>query len=105
MFLTKAELACENVLQTLKVSRLTFSVQETPFSAYVTIRKKFSQKPEGEKQQFSPLCGDQMPLNTCESFEILMQENVSIKLKLKESETSKEALIDDNKRLAEVIEK
>ena len=28
-------------MQTLKVSRLTFSVKETPYSAYVTICKKF----------------------------------------------------------------
>ena len=100
MSLTKPEFACENVLHTLKTSRLTFSVQETPFSAYVTIRKKFSQKAQGDEQQFSQLCGDQRPLNTCESFESLTQENSSFK-----SKNSSEALIDENKRLIEVIEK
>ena len=41
MALTKPEIACDKVMQTLKVSRLTFSVKETPYSAYLTIRKKF----------------------------------------------------------------
>ena len=100
MSLSKAELACENILQTLKKSRLTFSVQETPFSAYVTIRKKFSQKPQN-----SPLFGDPKSLNTCESFEMLTQENISFKLKLTESENMKKDLIVENKRLAEVVEK
>ena len=32
---------CDQVLQTLKYSNLNFVVQETPFSAYITIRKSF----------------------------------------------------------------
>ena len=41
MVLMKPEIACDNVMLTLKVSRLTFSVKETPYSCHVTIHKKF----------------------------------------------------------------
>ena len=41
MALSESKYACEHVLQCLKVSRLTFSFQETPYSAYITIRKSF----------------------------------------------------------------
>ena len=43
MALSKAELACDKIINTLKISKLNFCVQETPFSAYITIRKTFSQ--------------------------------------------------------------
>ena len=33
--------SCEMVLQALKSSKLNFSLQETPYSAYITVRKRF----------------------------------------------------------------
>ena len=36
-----AEKACGQVFICLKMSKLNYVVRETPFSAYVTIRKKF----------------------------------------------------------------
>ena len=46
--LSRPEKACESVITTLKMSRLDFHVEETPYSAYITVRKKFSHhfKPE-----------------------------------------------------------
>ena len=44
MALSKAEIACYTIINTLKISKLAFCVQETPYSAYITIRKEFSQK-------------------------------------------------------------
>ena len=41
MALSKADKACAEVINGLKLSGLTWGVQETPYSAYVTIRKKF----------------------------------------------------------------
>ena len=38
-----ADKACWQVLICLKMSKLNYMVKETPFSAYVTIRKKFLQ--------------------------------------------------------------
>ena len=33
--------ACDQILFSLKMSRLNYLVNETPYSAYITIRKKF----------------------------------------------------------------
>ena len=45
-----AERACGQILFGLKMSNLNYMVKETPFSAYITVRKKFlkSAKPECE---------------------------------------------------------
>ena len=40
------EKACGQILFCLKMSNLNYMVKETPFSAYVTIRKKFVKKSE-----------------------------------------------------------
>ena len=40
-----AEKACGQVLICLKMSNLNYMVKETPFSAFVTIRKKFLKTP------------------------------------------------------------
>ena len=39
--LVTAEVVCENVLECLKTSNLNFLIQESPYSVYVTIRKRF----------------------------------------------------------------
>ena len=39
--LVTAEVVCENVLECLKSSNLNFLIQESPYSVYVTIRKRF----------------------------------------------------------------
>ena len=86
MSLSQPELACESVLRALKVSRLTFSSQETPFSCYVTIRKKFAQNYKDE--MFSdtlPVIEDLKSTTTCEKFETLITENNSLMLKLEEA--------------------
>ena len=36
-----ADQACDQILTNLRKSGLNFVIQETPFSAYITIRKKF----------------------------------------------------------------
>ena len=42
---TTASEMCESVLKSLRNSNLHFLVQESPYSAYVTIRKRFSRTP------------------------------------------------------------
>ena len=42
MSVRSPEEICESVLKTVKSSNLEFSIQETPFSAHITVRKKFS---------------------------------------------------------------
>ena len=41
-----AEKACGTILFCLKMSKLNYMVKETPFSAYVKIRKKFVKSSE-----------------------------------------------------------
>ena len=97
MALSKLELACETVLKTLKISRLTFSVHETPYSVYVTIRKKFA-------QNLSPVPVDLKCRNTCESFETLERENSAAKLKILEAEERRDELIKKNENLSDMVE-
>ena len=97
MALSKAEIACENVLNSLKVSRLTFSIQETPYSCYLTIRKKFAMNPSPEVSSLSPLLENLKSPVTCEKFEILLKENSSLKLQLDEA-------LKESKQLSDTLE-
>ena len=97
MALSKAELACDNVLNSLKVSRLTFSIQETPYSCYVTIRKKFSINPFGEVSSLSPVLENLKSPATCERFENLSKENSSLKLQLEDA-------LREKKEISETLE-
>ena len=44
--------ACGQILFSLKMSKLNYVVKETPYSAYVTIRKKFIQSHEAIQPPF-----------------------------------------------------
>jgi chromosome segregation ATPase len=88
---SKPELACESVLHALKVSRLTFSSQETPYSCYITIRKKFVQNPHSKMFTVIDSLKD---TNICKTFQF----------KLEESEKNEETLINENKTLREEID-
>ena len=100
MALTKPEIACENVLKNLKISRLTFTVQETPFSAYVTIRKKFI--PNAPAETLSSSLGDLQIENMFKTLEILNKENSTLKSKLKDAENQSDKLIENNESLKEL---
>ena len=79
MSLSKPELACENVILSLKVSRLTFSIQETPYSCYMTIRKRFASHSHHDWTVSAVKCKE-----TLESFENLVKENSSLRASLEE---------------------
>ena len=83
MALTKPEIACENVLLSLKVSRLTFSVQETPYSCYITIRKKFVKSFQQQQQtEMSPV----IVIENRGDIEDISKENKELKHSLDEKE-------------------
>ena len=44
------QVSCQEVLQTLRSSNLIFIVQESPYSAYVTIRKRFRKDSQQSSQ-------------------------------------------------------
>ena len=43
--------SCQEVLQTLRSSNLIFMVQESPYSAYITIRKRFRKDAQQSSQE------------------------------------------------------
>ena len=104
MSLSQPELACESVLLALKVSRLTFSFQETPFSCYVTIRKKFVKNYNTEMSNMLPVIDGLKSANTSEKFESLEKENTFMKIKLEEAERIKEEILNENESFKFEIE-
>ena len=94
MALTKPELACEQVLKSLKISILTFSAQETPFSVYVTIRKKF-------------IPNAPVSLNNSESanlfkpIEVPSEESTILRSQLIDAEEKLKKMISENKDIRE----
>ena len=40
----KAHIVCENLLNKVKHSKLNYLVNETPYSVFITIRKKFTKE-------------------------------------------------------------
>ena len=96
MVLSKPEQVCDEVLKTLKISRLVFSLQEIPYSAYITIRKKFSQKLENE-----PKVGN---LDTSSTIETLKDENTLLKSRLADSDALSKSLTMEKEKLAKELE-
>ena len=73
MSISQAEEAWERIVKTLKLSKLVFSIKETPFSAYVTVRKEFIQYK------------DQMQLSQVknqEELQLLQNENEKLKIRI-----------------------
>ena len=70
MFLNdRAHQVCENILKTIKSSKLNYVVNETPYSSYITIRKAFT-KEHRELSNVTPVPEDEV---NHESF----KENIS----------------------------
>ena len=83
MSLSKPELASEDVILSLKVSRLTFYIQETPYSCYITIRKRFASHSNHDdtSTHVSEIIKSK---GNREHFENLVKENPSLKESLED---------------------
>ena len=83
MSLSKPELASEDVILSLKVSRLTFYIQETPYSCYITIRKRFASHSNHDdtSRHVSEIIKSK---GNREHFENLVKENSSLKESLED---------------------
>ena len=79
----RPHLLCAQVLDTLRESGLTFNLSETPYSAYVTIRKKFIKEylPSPQPLTSSVTTSHQVDTNQ------LLQENRRLKEMLKLEKT------------------
>ena len=81
----KANNVCNQVLKVLKESNLNYLVNETPYSAFVTIRKKFVKQMESSEVTLA--------VDNISSQEIaLTEENLALKLKIKALESDKRLL-------------
>ena len=96
--LSGPENACESVLKSLKVSRLTYSVKETPFSAYVSFRKKFASRSHEDNFEVAN------SLNTYQIFDPLTQEIAQLKVKLVKIEQERDNLKYENMNILRQLE-
>ena len=106
-----AEKACGQLLICLKMSKLNYIVNETPFSAYITIRKKFLRnvKPEDLDTVKPPVesVTDKATIGKLEEevfklkqkLEFLYKDNGHLKFELEEQEVKYEALEEEKDSL------
>ena len=90
MTLKQASFVCNQILKVIKESRLNYLVNKTPYSAHITIRKKFVKHVEAEDTHVV----DDFALSDV----ALRQENLSLRQKLKD-------LASDNGLLTIEVEK
>ena len=89
---------CDQVLQTLKYSNLNFVVQETPFSAYITIRKSFI-----SGKVFNPDSGDISFAPS--SKKKITEEKELLETRIRELETENENYASDLHNVSMKLEK
>ena len=85
---SKASNMCNQVLRVIKESHLNYLVKETPYSAYVTIRKRFVRS----KQREEALEDTSVAVNHALSDIALRQENIFLKHKHNSLEADKASL-------------
>ena len=78
------EESCDTVLTAIRHSKLHFMIQESPFSLYVTIRKKFSNQSSG-----SSISQKSESLREKKVFDDNASEETNALLKIKETELSR----------------
>ena len=76
--MTDAIETCESVLSEIRNSRLNFLVQETPYSAFITIREKFRKGSEDSACKTDILARSSSKITEFE------KENLSLKVKCEE---------------------
>ena len=77
MAMHDAQIACEKLLTLVRGSDLNFLIQETPYSAFVTIRKSFCREPKNcSNNTFDEVCDEKLKV-----------ENDALKSTLKDTES------------------
>ena len=82
---SKASFVCNQVLRVIKESDLNYLVNETPYSAFITIRKKFLKTREVHEASENTSACDAMVLSDV----VLRQENIALRTQFKELERDK----------------
>jgi predicted RNase H-like nuclease (RuvC/YqgF family) len=81
----RANIVCNQVLRVVKESNLNYLVKETPYSAFITIRKKFIRQREAEDTLEVTPAVDDLALSDV----VLRQENISLRQKFNDLESDK----------------
>ena len=79
--LTSPQVECDEIIKCIRSSNLHFSVQETPFSLYVTVRKKLVRN-DVKAPRESEILLNELPI-TKENCDSLAQKNYDIRIALK----------------------
>ena len=85
---SKANFVCNRVLRVIKESNLNYLVNETPYSAFITIRKKFLKNREVHEASENTSAFDAMVLSDV----VLRQEKIALRQQFKELEGDKSQL-------------
>ena len=93
MSISQAKELWERIVKTLKLSKLVFSIKETPISAFITVKKKFIQY----KDQLQT-CQDNA--HNHEELQLLQNENEKLKIRI---ETLKACHVKEMCRLINII--
>ena len=99
--------ACGQILFSLKMSRLNYVVKETPFSAYVTIRKKFIQSSVAPQPDFAierVTATEKELISLKEKNRDLETKLGLITFELEETQVKNEALEKEDEKLEDSIE-
>ena len=91
--------ACDAVMSFIKMSQLDFLIQETPYSSFITLRKKF-------RKEFTNRAGAEVTKkNTADIIEGLKQENETLKDILEVKEVQLKAAREESTLLLKKLEK
>ena len=102
--------ACGQILFSLKMSRLNYLVKETPYSAYVTIRKKFIQSHEAIQHPFTNMSDEKdniskQEMNDLEERNYDLETKIAIlTIALDEAEDKNKELQRENIKIKDSIE-
>ena len=89
---TRALLVCEKLLNNVKASNLNYLLNETPYSAFITIRKRFT-------KDYHDLPNVTLAQNDGKSVEEYQKENNLLKVKCKSIETEMDSFKKQNSEL------
>ena len=90
-----ANFVCNQLIRVIKESNLNYLVNETPYSAFITIRKKFVKNRDGQEAFEVDSTVNDLALGDV----VLRQENLAIRQKLKDLETVRSQLSVTNEEL------
>ena len=79
---SRAENVFGQMLICLRMSRLDYMVKETPYSAYVTIRKKFSKAVKDEQMEFNTAVNE----NAIDEVKNVKNDNIFLRQKIEDLE-------------------